>query len=209
MKYEKYKYIFPPRPKNAIPRTALSMYDNGLFMAQYKLNGSNCVIFTDGDSVRVMNRHGQPMSNFKLVEEVMSLYRGNGWMVINGEYLNKSKKDENGILFNHKLVLFDILVYNDDYMVGKTFEYRNNILNGLYQHIPSDKSYLTKVSENVYIVKNIYGNLLREFEVCTTIDMVEGLVIKKRNSPLEIGLNEMNNTKSQIKCRKLTKNYQF
>ena len=39
--------------------------------------------------------------------------------------------------------------------------------------------------------------------------MVEGLVLKRKNARLEIGNTELNNIKSQVKCRKPTKNYKF
>jgi len=48
-KYLTYRYIFPPRPKNAIPDSELNFWDNGSLIAQPKLNGSNCVIFTNGE----------------------------------------------------------------------------------------------------------------------------------------------------------------
>jgi hypothetical protein len=50
--------------------------------------------------------------------------------------------------------------------------------------------------------KNIFDNL-------TPIDMIEGLVMKRKNARLEIGTSELNNVKSQLKCRKPTKNYKY
>ena len=41
------------------------------------------------------------------------------------------------------------------------------------------------------------------------IDMVEGLVLKRKSAKLEVGSTENNNTKSQIKVRKATKNYKY
>jgi hypothetical protein len=38
---------------------------------------------------------------------------------------------------------------------------------------------------------------------------VEGLVLKRKNAKLEVGTSENNNSKSQIKARKPTKNYKF
>ena len=62
------------------------------------------------------------------IDEVKKLYRGNGgWMVLNFEYMNKSKKDENNETFNHKITIFDILVFDSNYMIGSTFENRINL----------------------------------------------------------------------------------
>jgi hypothetical protein len=41
------------------------------------------------------------------------------------------------------------------------------------------------------------------------IDMIEGLVLKRKSARLEAGTSELNNVKSQIKCRKATKNYRY
>jgi len=210
-KYNNFKYIYPPRPKNAIPPEDLDFWDNGSLIAQPKLNGSNCVIFTDGDDFFVMNRHKQRLTNFKIDNsELSKIYRGNGeWMIINGEYMNKSKNDENGDVFNHKLVIFDILAYNGEYLVGSTFSERVNLLNDIYGEVDSEKNYLYSISDNIYRVKS-YSNKFNElFNNFIEVDMLEGLVMKRANAKLEIGTSELNNVKSQLKCRKPTKNYKY
>lgn len=209
-KYENYRYIYPPRPKNAIPDYELSSFDDGTFIAQPKLNGSNCVIFTNGQRFIVMNRHGQRLTNFQLNEnEIKSLYKGNGWMILNGEYLNKSKMDETGNSFNHKFIIFDILCYDGDYLLGKSFADRIELLDSLFGKNSSDKEYLFSISENIYRVKSYESNFLNLYTKISSIDMVEGLVMKRKNARLEIGNTENNNVKSQLKCRKPTKNYKF
>jgi len=212
MKFDNYRYIFPPRPKNAIHSDDLNFWDNGSLIAQPKLNGSNTTIYTNGDQVIVMNRHNSRLTNFQIsLDEIKSLYKGNKgeWLVINGEYLNKSKQDERGVTFNHKLVIFDILVYKSDYLVGQTFQQRVDLLDKLYGTTPSEKDYLYSISENVYRVKSFDTGFRELFYDLTKIDMIEGLVMKRKNAKLEIGNTENNNTKSQLKARKATKNYKF
>jgi len=212
MNYNSFRYIFPPRPKNAIPDSDLNFWDNGSLIAQPKINGSNCVIFTNGEKLMIMNRHSQYMTNVDIQrQEVLDLFKGEQgkWMVLNGEYLNKSKQDENRQTFNHKLVIFDILVYNSDYLVGKTFQERINLLDELYGQNDSEKSYLYSVSNNVYRVKSFESGFKSLYDQLTPIDMIEGLVLKRKNARLEIGNTENNNIKSQLKARKATKNYKF
>ena len=117
MKYENYSYIYPPRPRNAIMSIDLDTFDNFNMIAQVKMNGSNATIYTNGQKVVVMNRHGQRLTNVNVDNsEILSLYKGTGgWTILNGEYMNKSKMDENGNTFNHKFVIFDILCYDGDY----------------------------------------------------------------------------------------------
>jgi ATP-dependent DNA ligase len=128
---------------------------------------------------------------------------------LNGEYLNKSKQDENRIVFNHKLVLFDILVYNSEYLVGSTFQERIDLLDRLYGQKDSEKSYLYSISDSVYRVKSFESGFKSTFDEFTKIDMIEGLVLKRKNAKLELGTSENNNIKSQLKARKPTKLYKF
>lgn len=208
--YENFYYIFPPRPKNAIHPKYLNTWDDNSMICQPKLNGSNAVIFLNGKNCYVYNRHGSRLTNFELNDtELLSLYSGKGWMVLNGEYLNKSKKDENNQTFNHKLVIFDILVYNSEYLVGETFKNRIELLDRLFEKKNSEKDYLFGISQNVYRVKSYISNFKELFDKWTKVDLLEGVVLKRKNARLEIGTTENNNTKSQLKSRKPTKNYKF
>ena len=130
-------------------------------------------------------------------------------MVINGEYMNKSKMDENRQVFNHKFVIFDILTFNGDYLVGRSFEDRVKLLDELYGQVESEKDYLYKISENIYRVKSYTSDFKRLYDRLITIDMVEGLVMKQKKAKLELGTTENNNTKSQVKARKPTRNYRY
>ena len=212
MKYLNYRYIYPTRPKNAISPDDLKFWDDtNSMIAQCKLNGSNATIYTNGQKVVVMNRHGQRLTNVNVDNsEILSLYKGTGgWTILNGEYMNKSKIDENGNTFNHKIVIFDILCYDGDYLVGKTFEERVALLDDLYGQKSCEKEYLFGISENVYRVKSYLNGFKDLFDKLTKIDMLEGLVLKRSNAKLELGTSELNNFRSQIKCRKVTRNYKY
>jgi ATP-dependent DNA ligase len=208
--YNKFRYIYPPRPKNAIPTSELDFWDNGTMIAQIKTNGSNGVIFMNGHDVYIFNRHGQRMTNHNLdFEELSTIYSGNGWMVINGEILNKSKRDELGNNFNGNFIIFDILVYNSEYLIGKTFGERIDLLENIYGTRCGEKDYLYNISENIHLVKSYESGFKNLFNEYTPIDMVEGVVLKRKAAKLEIGNSENNNSKSQLKSRKVTKNYKF
>ena len=210
MKYNSYRYLYPPRPQNAVPSTDLNYYDNGSFIGQPKLNGSNSTIYTDGVKVIIMNRHGDRLTRFEIKDdEILSLYKGTGgWTVLNGEYMNKSKRDENSV-FNHKFVIFDILVNDGDYLIGKTFKQRVELLDEMFSKVECEKDYLWGISDNVYRVKSYENNFSMLFDTLTPIDMIEGLVLKRVNARLEMGNTELNNTKSQVKARKKCNSYRF
>jgi hypothetical protein len=207
IKYQSFQYIYPPRPKNPIPSTDLNIWDNGMMLAQPKINGSNCTIYTNGKDIYVYNRHGQRLTGFDIPkEEILNLYRGNGWWVLNGEYTNKSKQNENGSVFSHKFCLFDILVKNGEYLIGTTFQQRVDMMLELYG---SPKGYISQITENTFVIKSFYNDFTTIFNDLSKIDMIEGLVLKRKSAKLETGTSENNNSKSQIKSRKATKNYKY
>lgn len=212
IKFDNYRYIFPPRPENTIPSNGLDYWDNGRMIAQPKLNGSNLTIYTNGEVVFTMNRHNQRITNFQLgVDEIrdnLNPTRGK-WFAFNGEYMNKSKQDENRRIFNHKFVIFDCLVIEGDYLTGTTFLERVESLNNIFGTNDCEKDYLYGISDNIYRVKSYTENFKGVYDQLTPIDMIEGLVIKQKNGRLETGYNEKNNTRTQLKCRKPTKNYRY
>jgi ATP-dependent DNA ligase len=122
--------------------------------------------------------------------------------------MNKSKINSKGEAFNHKLVIFDVLVYNGIQTVGTSFEERINLLNNLFKSEEYD-GLINKISNNVYIVKSFNENFDTTYQKLIQVDMYEGWVLKKKNAKLKNGLSEKNNTDSQMKFRKPTKNYSY
>ena len=207
--YNKYRYIYPPRPEINLPASELTKYDNGLWVGQPKLNGSNIVIFTNGKEVHLYNRHNSPITNIKMEEsEFLSLHRGKGWIVLNGEYMNKSKNNSKGEVFNHKLVIFDVLVYDGVQTIGMTFNQRIQLLNELFPSTNYD-GFINKINDNIYIVNTFTQNFELLWDKITQTDMYEGWVLKKGSAKLKNGVSEKNNTDSQMKFRKPTKNYSY
>ena len=208
--YNRFKYLFPPRPENKISIDYLNDFDNGQYLAQPKFNGSCAVIFIKGNECHVWNRHKEDhIAHYKLEDsEICALNKTDDWMVLTGEYMNKSKKDANGETWNHKLVIFDILVYKGEELVRTTFQERVELLDEIFGTVDFDK-YMYKISENVYRVKTFYSDFVNTWNEIIKIDMLEGLVLKKIDTPLERGIKEKNNTSTQLKCRKSTLNYLF
>jgi len=208
--YNNFKYIYPPRPENKISIDYLNRFDNNEYIAQPKLNGSCVVIFIKGKKeCKIYNRYGRTISRFKIDNDsICSLNDTNNWMVLTGEYMNKNKKDEKELSWNNKLVIWDILVYDNDYLVNSTYEERVILMDKIFKEISYNK-YLYKINDDVYRVKSFKDKFKDIYEGIVSIDLMEGLVIKKKNSKLEIGTRQKNNVNNQLKIRKPTKNYTF
>jgi ATP-dependent DNA ligase len=217
MRYIKYSYIYPPRPEQTTKHTELEKYDNGQFLVQPKYNGTCCNVFISEDELIVMNRHkGEITSKYDHID-FKGLHKGKGWMVLSGEFLNKNKKGENGNPFNLKFVIWDILVYEGKYLLGTTIQERLDLLENLYpctRMVVSDKmesmNHLCFTNyDNVYKAPYYEKSFTFLYESIVETDLYEGLVLKRKDAKLKLGLNEKNNSDWQIKCRKPTKNYAF
>ena len=122
--------------------------------------------------------------------------------------MNKNKKDEHNNSFNHKLILHSILVYDGQYLLAKTFQERQEMLNDLIK-VTSYNEYIDQVSDNIFMSKTYYSDFENIWKELIKVDMLEGLVLKKMSAKLETGYRQTNNTAAQIKCRKPTKNYRY
>ena len=208
MKYSEFKYLYPPRPALKAPRTSITKFVELGFIAQPKLNGSCGVLFTDGERVIFMNRHKSPFAKYSIPqEELKKLHRGEGWLVLVGEHMNKSQKDGKKKLFNGKFVIFDILVYSGQHLVGTTFSQRQELLDQLYETQPFD-TWISQISSSIFRVNNLQ-NAEEHWENLTQTGMYEGYVFKRKDGKLDLGFNSGNNSGWQIKIRKPTKNYSY
>jgi len=223
--YTNYKYLYPPRPDQAVSPSVLCAYDNGEFLAEAKFDGHCLIIFLSEKETKIMNRHGQPYNNpFDVPhEELRKLWRtdkkldgegensGERWMVLCAEYMNGSKCDLNGELFDNKLVVFDVLVYNGMQLLGYSTEDRLALLDSIFYTEPYDK-FVSVIdnSEHLYLVSRFNNNFEKLYNELLEGNMYEGLVLKKRSSPLYVSNKEKNsNNLNQIKFRKPTKKYQY
>jgi len=208
-KYNRFKYIYPPRPENKIPFSSLEKFEKqGIFIAQPKLNGSSMQVYTNGNLVITMNRHKRVMISKMDIDELKKLHQGKGWMVLCGELMNKSQKDEDNKTWNHKFIIFDILVYKGNHLLKSTFDERYELLKELYPANPVKKQ-LHQISKNCFRVNSVRFGFANIFHDITNYQMYEGLVLKRGDGKLENGITEKNNIRTQVKCRKSTKNYAF
>lgn len=205
------KYIYPPRPETKVAPASLDVFEKmNVYLAEPKLNGSSMQIYFSegGKEIKLMNRHKQPIECKIDKKELAALYRGKGEMVLCGEYMNKNQKDETGKPWNIKYVIWDVIVFDGMHLLGTTFDFRYGLLQIMFPDNPV-KKHLHQISENCFRVNSVKSDFKKIYDDITKWDMYEGLVMKRIDGKLENGTTEGNNTRTQIKCRKGTKNYNF
>lgn len=217
MKYDSFKYIFPPRPEVKTSQADLSKYDNGEYICQPKYNGSCCIIFTNGTECYVYNRHKKPLAVSKEIE-FKKLAQSEQWYVYAGEYLNKGKAGERGEKERDKFIIWDVIVWEGQYLIGKTIEERLILLEKIYPCrrlvVHPDKLEMYKhlcctEYKGIYKAPTYLNSFADLYEEIVQTDLYEGIVLKKKDSRLTFGFQELNNHDWQIKCRKETKLYNF
>lgn len=219
MKYDKYLYIYPPRPENKISVDEIDKYDTGEYLMQPKFDGSCVTIFISKDFLKVMNRHSEPITNpFFDKIDYKGLHKGNGFMVLTGELLNKNKTGEDNNPFNQKLVLWDILVYEGEYLLGQTTSQRLALLERLFpcqrmqvgqEQIESYNHICCTGINGVYKSPTYTKNFHKLYNELVATQLYEGIVLKRTDAVLKLGFNKKNNFEYILKCRRETKNYKF
>jgi hypothetical protein len=196
----------------------LDTFDTGEYVVQPKYNGTCCIVFTNGTEVYVYNRHKQPMAWYSPEIDFKGLAHSDQWYVYTGEYLNKGKLGESGVKEKDKFIIWDILVWANQYLIGDDLLTRINLLEETY---PCQRG---KIGENglemyehlchtnlngIYKAPSYMNGFSKLFEDISKTDLYEGLVLKKIESKLSYGFQMLNNHDWQIKCRKPTKVYHF
>lgn len=203
--YDKFVYMFPPRPSNAVLPSLISFYENRGWIGQIKKNGSCAVWAVSPDKqFIVMNRHNSPFTNWSLDYANYEAFKAlpDKWFVFAGELLHHKTKNIKDVFY-----IFDILVNNGEQLIGSKFYERSNILSGMFATtVEEDHSY--KISNKLWLAKNydiglnnLYNNLLDPSD--------EGLVLKDPNSLLSPCFHSDSNTNWMVKIRKAHKNYGF
>lgn len=217
MRYDRFKYLFPPRPEVKTAPTELDKFDTGEYIAQPKYNGSCTTVFTNGTDLRIFNRHKEELKRVGPAIEFKKMAKTPNWFVFCGEYLNKGKIGETGEKEKDKFVLWDVLVWDGHYLVGTPLLDRLELMERefpcirmtvkdqleTYEHLCwTDLAGIYKAPTYLNGFSDLYLDIVKT-------DLYEGLVLKKLSSRLAFGFQALNNQDWQIKCRKETKIYTF
>ena len=202
MKYSAPHFITPPRPETVIDPSRLSEYENSQHVLQLKLNGTNSEIIVCPDKKLIAyNRHNQLHKAWKFDDNSSRIFKNisqKGYNVFNGELLHNKVKG--GPRNTH--YLYDILVFDGEYLLGKTYAERYKLLCDIFLKDTkgSTKGYWI-LDEYTWLARNIRENFLDTFNSLSNKEE-EGVVIKALHVPLQT-----NNNAWMVKARIKTNNY--
>jgi len=202
MIYDKFTYVYPPRPTAQVPKNLLGFYEKQGYLAQVKKNGTCTVIFARGLDVTFMTRHNDyhkqwtPQSNHLRPFQSSNLK----YNVFAAELVhNKTKNTKN------QIYIFDAIVLDGTQLVGTTFAERQAMLHSMFSG--KDEGDQTRVNEFVSVANNFNKRFADVWNSLSDED--EGIVLKKSTGRLEPCFNSSSNCGWQCKTRKSTRNYSF
>lgn len=208
MKYDNYRFLWPPRPENAAPPQLMGFYERRGWIAEIKKNGTCTVVFTRGDEVIFKTRHNDDHKAWSPLPSHVALFAGREqWNVYVGELLHNK-----GPHVKNHLYLFDILVSDGQELIGATLTERQTILR---ERFPSPKADIIgsraglgarMITDDVSQATPI-DNTTRTWSQLGPLD--EGFVFKNPNSRLAACIMPTANGTWQTKVRRPHQNYSF
>lgn len=205
MDYDNYKYLYPPRPENKIPKGLLAFYEKRGYLAQVKKNGTCTVVFAKKDRVIFKTRHADDHKMWAPNTHHVEFFQGNNdWCVFVAELLHSKTPH-----IKDQLYVFDMIVHDGIQLVGKTFVERQQLLQTFWTGIV-DEDDQVRVGKYVSVAKTFSSNDRSFSKMLDTLKKEdEGLVLKAPNVPMQPCFREGNNTSWQVKARIAHKNYSF
>jgi len=203
--YNAYTYLSPPRAESAVMAASLRFYETRGWLAQVKKNGTNSVIFVPPVGKPFAKTRHEKDPEHKLWAftddsiKVFEAARTKGWSVFNAELLHSKG---NGIYDTN--YIHDVLVYDGQYLLGKSYIERYQLLQKIFKvrkKTQSQSHYI--IDNNTWLAKNHAIGFKVLFNRLTNED--EGLVLKNPNGILSI----RNNAEWTVKCRLPHKNFGF
>jgi hypothetical protein len=234
------QYIYPPRSKDAIPRSDTNIFATLRWRAQYKYNDTRLLVkICPNGQIQLWNRHAERYRTYHLPEHLQQQLEHVATQLghIPGHLtlLDGGLLDQKHRAIKDTIVIWDILVLNDQHLIGTTYSQRHNQILSIssvetwdYHHDSSTSiPFGQKLSEDIFTPNNIppehwqqAWNTIEKVNEPFTIGkpnqpgyqcspVLEGLVFKDPHGLLEMGFKQQNNDSWMIRSRVKTGRHTF
>lgn len=224
MRFDNFIYFYPEKPVLIHRDQALvnELSENDNYVAEPKYNGTRCVVVCLNGNIEFWTRHGAPVKNMnksapeyeEMVKEIKSNLPAKGHYQFEGE-LRHSKVI--GVQF--KLVLWDCLIYDGEYLNKLTYDERRELVLKHFQTPPNASGKVINLDayrRRVSVIEQYTGDFKAIFDEFVsgqrqlgTPEECEGLVIKNRKGKLALGRRTNPDSKWMFKIRKETGRHKF
>lgn len=225
MAFNKYTYLWPPRPSEAISTTMLNFYEKRNWIGQYKKNGTCTVLYvTPEKEIIAKTRHNDDHKLWKPTDQSTGIFKslpGDGWYVFVVEVLHSKVRNIKDTVY-----IFDILVNNGVDLVGTTFAERQDMLTKMFnvqEEADTDDNIVQLfapqshyvLTPNTWLAKSFKSDFKKMMRIISNdapeegAPENEGIVLKNPTAQLEPESRATSNSGWQVKCRIPHKNYSF
>jgi ATP-dependent DNA ligase len=232
MKFKEFIYFYPEKPVLVHRDQPLvdKFTEDPDYVAEIKVNGNRCILVILNHEVSFFNRHGKEMRNIdksderykEMVKEIKRKVPDTGHYQFEGEFRHNKVK---GI--QYRLVLWDCLIYNDEYLNKLTYDERREFV---LKHFSVDDAEGYQIGDNIISLKawadyrksrvtviKQYNNvdfrkLFEQYKLKHwdgKLEEFEGLVFKNRNGKLGLGRKNNPDSKWMFKIRIETGRHKF
>lgn len=214
IKIDHFPSIYPPRPASAIDPATISRYQG--YIAQYKYDDIRLLSYIHPTGrVELLNRKREPILSYHLDSGMkrafgkLNLTHGKHHLLDGGLLRGTVQAGR-----PRTIVLWDILIHDDQYLLGTSYCQRYNTLKGicgnptLQEHESGEEVGLI-IAPGLWLAPTFDDRLERRFELTKLADRLEGLMLKNPDGQLDWGVREENNGSWQIRVRKQSGRHVF
>lgn len=232
MKFKDFIYFYPEKPVLVHRDQELveKLSEDSDFVAEPKYNGSRCIVVVINGKVELWNRHNKPMRNVvktdngykELIEEIKSKVPDTGHYQFEGEFRHNKCTG-----LQYKLVLWDCLIYNDEYLNKLTYDERRELV---LKHFSVDKAANYAIGDKIISLKEwadynknrvtvieqfktdfrkVFNEYVSGKRMLAHEDEFEGLVMKNRKGKLALGRKTNPDSRWMFKIRIETGRHKF
>ena len=216
------KYIYPPRPKHCIPKDQADLFIDLGYKPQLKYNDSRTIIKIHPDqTIELWNRHAERFRAYTvpnwLIDQISETTKQIGLQPGKYHMLDGGLLDQKHKAIKDTIVIWDILVKDDQHLLGTTYLHR-------YQQLQArTKPWYFKehqlgyaYTDNVFLAEYYQPDQSQQlWDLVETVNqpyptpLLEGIVYKDPNGTLEMGYKSDNNTSWMVKSRVKTGRHRF
>jgi hypothetical protein len=208
MRYDTYRYLWPPRPEAAAPPELIRFYEKRGWHGQIKKNGTCTVIFSRGHNVIFKTRHDDDHKAWSPHPSHTKFFGGRpDWNVYVAELLHSK-----GPTIKNHLYLFDVLVNDGHQLIDVTTADRQAILAKRFPAPQADIAGSRAGLGAIPITDDISRaeNFERIGDVWHRLGVLdEGIVFKNPLAVLQPCTGPICNASWQVKVRRPHTNYSF
>jgi ATP-dependent DNA ligase len=201
MNIDQFRYFYPEKPCLMQIETPLfeSLSHDQAWIAEPKYNGSRLQLHFVEDSWQFWNRNGAIMAYTPNQEmrDALNDLNLKGYWLFDGELRHNKVR---GV--RHKIVIYDLFVCDGHLMLGVPFSERRRILDFLFHYRAPD-------SDALDIIFQYDQHFQRVFDSFSDDPEIEGLILKKLDSQLNLGENRACESLWMYKIRKPSLLYNF